>query len=213
LIPLHPLANDAEARATLERAWARIWGRPPDHAELDYAQAIAWLETGYGRIGQFANMASQGIYNWGGLQKGSPDASGACPPHMFPGVDSGAPRCFFGYQTDDEAAEAFLRTLTKTAHWPVLDAMQGSPEAVAHALNQPPAYYEGSRPLDRAFAETEYAKAIRGKLAEIHSGGGHLPAEGPGAGMKKASNWALAFGLGGAGLLGLWFLRQGAKRA
>lgn len=29
--------------------------------------------------------------------------------------------------------------------------------------------------------------------------------------MRKAANWALAFGFGGVGLLGLWFLRQGMR--
>jgi len=154
-----------EAREILRQAWVNLHGASPDDQQLAYAQAVALLETGYGRIGQFANMAAQGIFNWGALQKQNP-SGGDCPPGTFPGGDTfqGQPVnvCFFGYSTDLEAAQSFLKTLTKSfpaRSAAVLAAMHGTPLDVATAMRVSPAYY-----TDPA---TKYASAITNALHAI----------------------------------------------
>lgn len=147
----------AEAREIVRRAWRRVHGRDPSEKELTYTQAIAFLETGYGRTGQFAAMAANGRYNWGALQRPR-NADGTCPPGSEPGIDLG-PRCFLVYNSDEEAAAVFIRLLT-TRHWPVVAAMRGSAEDVARAMRVRPAYYEGysGSEEDRI---NHYASAIR----------------------------------------------------
>lgn len=153
--------SHAEARQIVRQAWTSVWGREPTASELDYAQAIALLETGYGRSGQFAQMAANGQFNWGALER-SRSADGTCPPGTSPGVDAGNPRCFFVFSSDVAAAAAFIRLLTKS-HWPVVQAMSGSPRDVAQAMKVSPAYYEA--PVD------QYAAAITNALARIRASG------------------------------------------
>ena len=150
----------AQAREIVRRAWRRVHGRDPSERELVYAQAIASLETGYGRTGQFAAMAARGRYNWGALQRGVPGADGSCPAGSEPGLDASRPRCFLVFNSDEEAAAAFLHILTKTC-WPVVSAMRGTPEDVATAMRVRPVYYEGlgGSEQDRI---AYYANAIRG---------------------------------------------------
>ena len=149
----------AEAKEIVRRAWRRVHGREPSERELVYAQAIASLETGYGRTGQFAAMAARGKYNWGAMQR-VPNADGSCPPGTEPGLDASRPRCFLVFDSDEEAAAAFLRLLTKR-HWPVVSAMRGTPEDVATAMRVRPAYYEGLGGSEQNRI-AYYANAIRG---------------------------------------------------
>ena len=149
----------AEAREIIRRAWRRVHGRDPSERELAYAQAIASLETGYGRTDQFAAMAARGQYNWGALQR-RPNADGSCPPNTEPGMDAGNPRCFLVFGSDEEAAAQFLRLLT-AGRWPgVVPAMRGTPEDVARAMRGPPAYYEGPSGSEE-YKIAYYASAIR----------------------------------------------------
>lgn len=149
-----------EARQILTEAWRQVWGRSPTDRELLYSAAIAFLETGYGRAGQFGQLAARGQYNWGALER-RPSADGTCPPGTAPGGDQGAV-CFYVFPSDVAAASAFLKTLTKK-HWPVVEAMRGTPEDVATAMRVFPPYYTG-------YANTEsqkvadYAKAIRNAI-------------------------------------------------
>jgi len=153
--------SHTQAADILRQAFQLVQGRPPTSRELLFTQAIALLETGYGRIGQFAKMADQGIFNWGALTKGR-QQDGQCPAGSFPGQDTDAQGnvidvCFFGFKSDLEAATSFVRTLTKT-HWPnVIPAMNsGDSLDVATAMTQAPAYFV-------APVET-YAAAIASKL-------------------------------------------------
>lgn len=132
----------AQASDILTQAWRAVWGRSPTQRELTYSLAIAWLETGFGRAGQFGTLAAQGQYNWGALER-VPGPGGVCPPGTAGGQDAGNSRCFYVYGSDVAAATAFIHTLTKT-HWPgVVPAMNsGSPTDVANAMGQPPAYFE-----------------------------------------------------------------------
>ena len=171
----------AEAREIIRRAWRRVHGRDPSERELVYAQAIAALETGYGRSGQFAAMAARGRYNWGALQRPR-NSDGSCPSGTEPGFDVGA-KCFLVFDSDEEAAAEFLRLLT-TRHWPVVQAMRGSPEDVATAMRVRPAYYEGlgGSEQDRI---SYYARAIRNAAA---AAGSNL--QGASAAIPGAVPWA-----------------------
>lgn len=157
----------AEARRIIEAAWAKVHGRPPTPSEALYAQAIAYLETGYGRAGQFAKYAASGQYNWGNIEKRRTGED--CPDGWVPGEDQG-PVCFRAFPSDVDAAAYFIHVLTK-GHWPVVEAMTGSPLDVASAMRAPPAYYAGpagSEDDKRAY----YAKAITNA---IHAIGSEVP--------------------------------------
>lgn len=162
----------SEAREIVRQAWRRVHGRDPTDRELAYTQAIASLETGYGRAGQFGALAARGQYNWGALERRRLP-SGECPDGTAAGTDEG-PVCFYVFPSDVEAAAAFIRNLT-TRHWPTLQAMnQGEAEDVARAMREPPAYYTGI-----AGSEDEkvraYANGIRTQLRAIGAGGLEVP--------------------------------------
>lgn len=155
----------AQAREIVRAAFQRVHGRAPSDAEATYAQAVAFLETGYGRAGQFGALAAQGAYNWGALERAR-NADGSCPAGTMPGSDVGEV-CFYVFPDDVSAATAFVRTLTvgsgRTAARgaATLAAMRGgSPEDVATAMRVPLAYYEG-RPGTEASKVAAYAGAIR----------------------------------------------------
>lgn len=153
--------SDASAREILREAWTRVHGRAPTSRELLYAQAIARLETGYGRAGQFGALAARGQFNWGALETRAP-ADGVCPAGTAPGNDQGSV-CFFVFSSDVDAAAAFVRTLTKK-HWPVLAAMKtGSPEDVASAMRVSPPYYTGISGSEQQKVQA-YANAIASSI-------------------------------------------------
>lgn len=163
--------NHAEAAEIVRRAWRRVHGREPSAAERSYAQAIAFLETGYGRAGQHGKLAAAGLYNWGNVELArAPD--GPCPQGYAPGVDVG-PVCFRVSTSDEEAAAVFLRALTRR-HWPVLEAMKGDAWDVAKAMRAPPAYYAGSGATE-AERVAGYASAIRGALRAMGEREGARP--------------------------------------
>ena len=181
----------AFADDALAQGWQQVWGRAPTAGERVYALAIANLETGFGRTGQFGALAAQGQYNWGALERAR-SADGTCPAGTVPGSDAGNSRCFFVYPSDAAAAAAFVHTLTKT-HWPgVVPAMNGgTPTDVANAMKQAPAYFE-------APAST-YAAAIAGSL---HSLGLAVPAaSSAGSGL----GWLLVLGVAGGAA---WYVHR-----
>lgn len=148
--------SHTQAREILRQAWRSVWGREPTDNEVTYAAAIAYLETGYGRAGQFGALASQGVYNWGALERRA-SADGTCPTGTVPGSDQGSV-CFYAFPSDVAAASAFIKTLTQK-HWPVIQAMKGSPLDVATAMRVPPPYYTGTSGSDEDRAQA-YANAI-----------------------------------------------------
>lgn len=177
----------AQAAEIIRQAWRQVHGRDPTANEQDYAQAIAFLETQYGRGGQFAKMAAQGQYNWGALHgRGTPPN---CAPGSAPGIDQGSV-CFLVFPSDVDAAAAFIRILTKT-HWPVVEAMQGTPEDVARAMRKSPPYYTGTAATEDAKV-AQYAGAIRNAIRAIGS-------EPPEAGGSGGSSFLWLLALGGAG--------------
>lgn len=172
----------AEARKIIQQAWQRVHGRMPSEAETAYTQAIALLETGYGRVGQFAAMAAQGQYNWGALERAR-SADGTCPTGTSPGKDSANSVCFYVFPSDVEAAAAFIRNLTKR-HWPVIQAMKGSAHDVATAMRVRPAYYTGPSGSED-YKIQAYANSIESELRAI---GVNLPSA---ATLKSTTPWVL----------------------
>jgi len=154
----------ARARDVLRAAYGRLFGRTPSEGELDFGLATAFFETAYGRAGaadwanpgQFARWAARGRYNWGALERAR--VGGACAPgsatirghypalaptvavELGEGVDAGRPVCFLLFDSDDAAAEAFLRV------WGAPDtlaaAATGSASEVSRAMRRH-GYYEG----------------------------------------------------------------------
>ena len=159
--------SHSAARQIIQDAWRRVHGQNPSERETLYTQAIALFETGYGRSGQFGQLADRGLYNWGALH-GRINPDGTCPPGTAPGTDI-RQVCFLVFRSDVEAAAAYIQRLTKT-HWPTINAMRGSPEDVARAMRTPPAYYEGFAGSEASKVST-YANAIRGAVKNI---GGNL---------------------------------------
>jgi hypothetical protein len=142
-------------------------------------------------------MAARGEFNWGALER-KRLADGTCPPGTDAGSDQGAV-CFFVRSTDVDAAADFVKLLTKS-HWPVLQAMNGSPEDVATAMRVPPPYYTGvsGGEQDRINA---YARAIRNSIAQI---GAQVPS---GTSSTSSSSDPLrTFFILGAGVLGAYWL-------
>lgn len=184
-----------EAWQIVADAWRDEHGRSPTYNEALYTQAVALLETGYGRAGQFRALADRGLHNWGALER-SRNADGSCPEGTVSGTDLGNV-CFFVYPTDRAAARALIRTLTKK-HWPTIEAMRGTPEDVARAMRVPPAYYAGygGTEADRV---ASYAGAIRGSAAQIAQ---QVPSTVPGSGGLLVAG-ALA------ALVGVWIWARG----
>lgn len=177
--------NHSAAAAIIRSAWRRVHGRDPSAAERSFAQAIAFLETGYGRAGQHGKLAAVGLYNWGNVELAR-ESDGPCPEGWAPGVDVG-PVCFRVSTSDEEAAAVFLRALT-LRHWPVIEAMSGDAWDVAKAMRAPPAYYAGTGGTE-AERIASYAAAIRGALRAMGEEDG-----------SRARPWQFAGGLAVVGV-------------
>lgn len=146
--------DHASARQILYDAFVRVKGREPSYLELAFSQAVALLETGYGRAGQFGNMAAQGMFNWGALQT-VPMKDGTCPVGTYGGKDAGNARCFYYASSDEGAADSFLRTLLKPM---TLAAMAtANPDAVAAAMKSY-RYFEAG--------VENYAASLRARVLE-----------------------------------------------
>lgn len=208
------LFTHAQARECLRRAFPKITGRAATENELDFGAAVALGETGYGRAGavalgaqpgQFAKWASEGRFNWGALEHGTPPCPAGTqlyrghypnipgtPATMGAGKDAGRPVCFFLFDSDDLAAEAFLRA------WGAPDTLEaaqtGSAVAVSASMKRH-GYYEGfHRPpggitgsytsppfVEEASAEeaerkniADYAALISRNVNAVRKGGGVL---------------------------------------
>lgn len=196
-----------QARSIVERAWRSVHGRAPTAAETLFTMAIASLETGYGRAGQFGRLADQGLYNWGAEQtRPQDDGSGSlvCPAGTAPGGDTyqGAPVsvCFYVSSTDEQAAARIIRTLSVSfparAHAIVAAMNSGSAADVARAMKVSPAYYTAD--------ESEYARGLAARASAVASAANlALPAA-----AKAAKLW-LWLGLASAAGAGLWFWKKG----
>lgn len=102
------------AADVIREAFRSIHGRWPTETERALAQAIAHLETFYGRGGQFATWPQRGLYNWGNVER-QRNSDGSCPSGYEPGQDQG-PVCFRVFPSDVEAAAHYLRVLSDPAY-------------------------------------------------------------------------------------------------
>lgn len=198
-----------EAREIVRAAWRELHGREPTSTELAYAQAIAWLETRYGRAGQFAAWAARGMYNWGALQRPRLQDN-SCPQGTVPGSDAGNARCFYVFSSDVEAARRYLWELTANPHYAARVAAtraamaSGTPNDVAVAMKgdgRTTEWYEA--PV------SEYAQAITGALREIGVISGALASRVSATSATAALPLLLGLGLAGAGA---WYLVRGRGR-
>lgn len=139
----------SSARDALTQAYKNLYHKDPSDGELDFGLATAFFETGYGRAGgQFAKWASEGKYNWGALQSGTPGPektfksfkSAGLHPSKERGSDAGRPVYFYLFPNDIEAAEAFLLSWGRPDT--LKAAASGSPVEVAKAMKNHN-YYEG----------------------------------------------------------------------
>lgn len=164
-------SNDhAGAAQVIREAFKRIHGRWPSETERALAQAVAHLETGYGRIGQFAGWPSRGLYNWGNVER-QRNGDGSCPSGYEPGQDQG-PVCFRVFPNDVEAAAHYLRVLSdpnygsagiKERNRRTLLALgAGDPAAVASAMK-----YGGPGTAYYAAPEAGYAAGVAARLKQI----------------------------------------------
>jgi hypothetical protein len=159
------------AAEVIRQAFKNIHGRWPTETERALAQAVAHLETYYGRGGQFASWPSRGLYNWGNVEH-QRNGDGSCPDGYEPGQDQG-PVCFRVFPTDVEAATHYLRVLTdsnygsaaiKQRNVATLAALAtGDPYAVAHAMKTG----GGSAAAYFAADEAGYASGIATRLGLI----------------------------------------------
>lgn len=158
--------NHAQAADIVRRAWTSVWGAPPSENARRLVQAVALLESGYGRApGQHARWAATGRYTWGNLET-APLPDGSCRAGWDRGTDAGSPRCFRLHDNDHDAARAMIVNLTKdhpARAEKIRAALEtGDAEVMAEAMRSPPGYFEapahgyaigldeGLRVIDRA---------------------------------------------------------------
>lgn len=206
--------SDAEAKATLALAFKLELGRDASAAELQWAQAVSWIETG----GRYAGGASgyhgqagklEGSNNWGGIQAGKPKG-GVCPPgsrlatDTFPtqkGVSVPYEVCFKEYPTPLDGARDFLRVLYVKRPAVLVAARTGNAHAAAAAMYDT-TYYQG-RGSTREERIDGYARAVFGAMGRIAKSLGEPRAFELGAhGMTEPARAGevVAFALFGAGL-------------
>lgn len=207
-MPIKDSNDHAGATPIVRDAWMKLWGREGTPNEILYSQAIASFETGYGRIGQFADFAKQGKYNWGAEQR-KPNIDGTCPINFVLGKDQGNV-CFYVYSSDVDAAANFLRTLTKSTLRPdTVAAMAGTPEDVAKAMRgpNPPAgaYYAGLPNTTEEQKIQTYANGIRARAKVIGSALQNAPLNPPQE-LTVKPNYAAYAGLILAMAGGAWLI-------
>lgn len=206
----------AEARQIIVEAFRALHGREPSPKEALYTQAIANLETAYGRAGKFAEWAAEGKYNWGGLQRG-PSADGTCPPGTE-GVFYKFQRCLFVFSSDLEAAKAYLRNLTGKAfperNAGILAAMnEGTSLDVANAMSGP------TVPAGKKYFEEpveQYARGIDTHVGIVSKALGAAPSPSPPtptpstpSSTTPGKGTTIALGLLGTAAVTAWVLGLG----
>jgi hypothetical protein len=153
-------ASHRAARPIVAAALKGLLGREPTLAELQYGQAIAWLETNYGRGWKGAMVGSN---NWGAVQcaKGSTQPCISYEDSYADGTKYTV--SFRSYASAEEGAADMLRHVFKlrpiTAG--VLHSGDGTTVRASYAMRRE-RYYEGFCPK----ATKQYgAAAVRPSLA------------------------------------------------
>lgn len=102
----------SEALAIVRDSIRRVYGIEPSDAMVHGAASVAFLETKYGRTGQFGKLAAKGMFNWGAHET-SRNADGSCKPGTTGGTDVGNV-CYYVFDNDDDAADDYIKILKKT---------------------------------------------------------------------------------------------------
>ena len=110
-------ASDSFGRQHLSAAWESVFGRPPELWEIQPVQAVARLESGYGR-GSYKNAVtgeSAVINNWGATQcNHGPPCGDSCFEVTDHHADGSAYNwCYNRYDTPAQGAAAFLRIIKR----------------------------------------------------------------------------------------------------
>lgn len=171
--------SHTQAAAIVQNALTKILGRTPTPTERALMQAVASVESMYGRApGQHATWASQGLYTWGNIER-QRNADGTCDEAngWYPGIDASNNRCFRLDKSDEEAAERYIKVMVALGDANSSDARTrafaersaniraalstGDPYKLASAMLQPAsvAYYEASPDV--------YGKALTARMAQI----------------------------------------------
>jgi hypothetical protein len=123
------------ALAIVRDSLRRITGAEPSDASVHGAASVGWLETRYGRSGQFGKLAAQGQFNWGAVERAKLH-DGSCPEGYVPGTDVGHV-CFRVWPTDDAAADDYIKILINS-HVPLDQGARAQAAAMRRA-----GYYGG----------------------------------------------------------------------
>lgn len=132
----------------MREAFERLTHSSPSKVQLQGLLALAWSETRYGQ--GWETPEQRAAHNWGAVQAGRPDDSGACPVGSFAHDDfrptaSGPVRyrgCFRVYASDVDGAQDVIRIVKRHApSWAALRS--GNVRAFAKAQYEAH-YYEGT---------------------------------------------------------------------
>lgn len=171
----------ADARPIVADAVAAVLGPSEPLSVIQVAQAVAALETRYGR----AWRVSFPVYNWGAIQASRPPCD---PAASFLYTDKRPDGrvysvCFRRYSNDDDGAEDLIRVLYAKRPTVLAAARAGDLRAVAVAMRAT-RYYEGIGATEEQRIEG-YARGLAAKLDELARALGERPAatlDGPGPG-------------------------------
>jgi peptidoglycan hydrolase-like protein with peptidoglycan-binding domain len=125
----------SEALEIVRDSIRRVYGVEPTDAMVHGAAAVAFLETKYGRIGQFGKLAQKGMFNWGAHETAR-NKDGSCKPGTAPGQDVGGV-CYYVFDNDDDAADDYIKILKRVG----VPLDQGA-KAQAAAMRKA-GYYQG----------------------------------------------------------------------
>jgi len=133
------------ARGVLLNAWRSVFGGEPGLPELQYAQAVAMLESSYGMGWKGAGVGSN---NWGAIQSGHPPCGGNAFLYTdtHPNADGTSTPysiCFRRYASPEAGAADVLRVLYTNKRSVVLDAAQEGNLFNAAKAQHDTGYYEG----------------------------------------------------------------------
>lgn len=138
------------ARGVMLNAWRNRYGNEPSLAQIQSAQAIALLETSYGR--GWPTAEGNGANNWGAIQCSKLPTDGVCPCDGWLHKDSYPTSsgqsveyqvCFRRYASPEAGADAVLGQMSPKARPKTWAAMQtGDAVALSSALYDE-RYYQG----------------------------------------------------------------------
>lgn len=186
------------ARAVIMEAWQDLHGSLPSPQEAQAMQAMAWLESGYGRRWSGACSESR---NWGSVQASRPPCGPGTCEYQDRRSDGSVYRvCFRSYETDVEGATNMIGVALRT-DGARKAAAAGDLRAFSEALFRA-GYYEGIGATERERIDGHY-KALRGSARLVAR-----ELDEPLYDAPSATQGGAAWVLGGALLIGAMLWRR-----